>query len=129
MSERIEWQGPEPRPGGMVRGRVADATARLEARLFWQVSRGGRDQVKVVARQALKTSGEFEFQLPERPWSCDTHFFRLEWGVEVVERGGKPLALRNFVLSPDGRERRLTRIQKPESSFVWKWPFGRVKTS
>ena len=128
MSGGIEWRGEEPRPGGTLRGRVVEVTGGLEVRLFWQVSRGGRDQVEVVATADPGAGGEFEFRLPERPWSCDTHFFRLEWGVEAVVKG-KPLALRNFVLSPDGRERRLKRIPNPESSARPKWMPGTTGTA
>jgi len=121
-SAHIELEGESPRPFGKLKGTVKwgrdERPGRLELRLFWMTRGRGTEELGIIDRRPLEVRpGEtpFEFELPAGPYSCSGRLVSIVWAVELVDDDGDGVALREFVLSPDGRERLLESVDKPRS--------------
>jgi hypothetical protein len=104
------------RPGETLRGRVrlddGQPSPGLELHLLWMTRGRGTEQVEVVAVRDLHDL-DFSFDLPPGPPSFSGSLVGVVWAVELVDGDGESLALREFILSPTGRELRLGRIEDP----------------
>jgi hypothetical protein len=111
------------RPGEILRGQVSWSIARpprdLEVRLFWYNGEPGRGDAYTLERHELGTAqqgrADFEFDLPELPWSIDGQVVKIGWAVELVEKKSGGLALAEFTMSPDGKVVTLGKVEKPIS--------------
>jgi hypothetical protein len=107
-------------PGETLRGTVSWSIAHpprdLEVRLFWYNGEPGQGEARTVERHKLGEAQEgradFEFDLPELPWSVKGHVIKVGWAVELVEKKAGGLAVADFTMSPDGRVVSLGRVEK-----------------
>jgi hypothetical protein len=93
ISIRLRSEQLRYRPGDTIIGTVAWTTERppaaVEMRLFWFTSGVSPQQVGVASRLAIPAptsveSREFEFVLPEKPWSFQGRLVALTWALEAV---------------------------------------------
>jgi hypothetical protein len=101
-------------PGDTVRGKVSwrsDSPQPLESaeiRLFYYTAgKGTRDVILVDSIQfdlpGPSDQREYEFQLPEGPYSCSGKLVSIVWALEL-QLGGNATERLEFTLSPTGEE-------------------------
>ncbi|MCP5096727.1 MAG: hypothetical protein GY943_14335 [Chloroflexi bacterium] len=85
----------------------------LYIRLIWYTEgRGTRfrqvieqdDLFQGELQSGLPRSFEFQFLLPDSPWSHEGHYISVVWGIEVqidISLAKDPKAVGNFLLDPD----------------------------
>lgn len=104
---------------GMVRWQRSERPPSLELRVFWMTRGRGTEEVSVEAVSpvllAPDGSAAFSIKLPGAPWSFDGQLISVSWAVELVDDQGEGCGMAEFVLSPDGKVRKLGAIEKPES--------------
>jgi len=123
MTYSINLDSPDPRPLGKLTGHVLwsgdKPPLNQEIRLFWETSGKGTQEASVIATELLRfdTDGRasFSFNLPDSPYSFAGHLISLTWALEVVNTRDEALVIQEFILSPDGIERQLSKIDKPQS--------------
>jgi hypothetical protein len=110
---------PTFRPNDVVHGNFTvfpDSNVKckkLLVRLVWQTEGRGTRFREVVEEQdvfqgelqgGMPRSFDFQFSLPNDPWSHEGHYVSIVWGIEVqidVPWSKDPKQVENFVLSPE----------------------------
>ncbi len=119
------------RPFETVSGRVTwqleSIPPDLELRLFWHTRGRGMTDSGTVAKLKLDPAAagarDFTFELPAGPWSLNGTLVAIVWGIELVDGESGGLGCEEFTVSPDRRERTLTRVEAPRSEHHRKLPF------
>lgn len=117
-SDEDSFGMPLCRPGGMLRGTViiypdSDVNCKqMTARLIWHTEGRGtryrqvveeKDLFQGTLRMSMPRTFDFEFMLPDDPWSYEGHYVSVVWAIEVQidvpwARDVKNTA--NFILAP-----------------------------
>ncbi|MEM9480628.1 MAG: hypothetical protein AAGA58_13315 [Verrucomicrobiota bacterium] len=121
-------------PGQVLKGRVGwqsgDPVDRAELRLFYYTKGRGTRDVEVVDRTEWQSPSpiaqqNFEFPLPEGPYSFSGKLISLIWALELIVDPGEHTERLEFTLSPSGEEIDLYRYPVPEEldkkSMAKKW--------
>ncbi len=112
----IEGDKQSFRPGEALRGTVSwtldDDSKKVELRLMWYTAGKGMPEVGVIEsvnfENPLKEDRrEFEFKLPESPYSFSGKLITLTWGMELIVRPFKQTQRMEFTMSPTGQVIRL----------------------
>jgi len=110
-------------PGETLRGRVGWQTnsrpERVELRLFYYTKGRGTRDVDVAETKTWDAPGpdgleEFEFALPNEPYSFSGKLVSLVWGLELVLHPNDHTERLEITLSPSGGEVDLYRYPVPE---------------
>ena len=117
------------RPCEILRGKVSWSIEHmpkdLEVRLFWYHGDSAYGEARTLDRcqlgEAREGKADFEFDLPELPWSIHGQMVRIDWAVELVEKKAGSLALAEFVMSPDGKVVTLGKVDKPITEKGLRW--------
>jgi hypothetical protein len=96
LSGSASWKGDE-------------APQSVEVRLFWFTSGVSLSQAAIVKRiivdrPAARASPQFQFVLPDGPWSFRGRFVSLNWAVEVVLLPSRGNARQFITVSPDRKQ-------------------------
>ena len=113
---------PRYLPGDHVRGNAtifpdsAVNCKHLYIRLIWYTEGRGTRYREVIEQDdvfqgelqsGMPRSFDFQFVLPDNPWSHEGHYISVVWGVEVqvdVSWAKDPKAVGKFLLEPDRTE-------------------------
>lgn len=100
---------PEETVRGTVRWEVESPIERVEVRLFWYTSGKGTRDVEVASSTVWDSPGnaekrEFDFRLPQAPFSFSGKLISLLWAVEAVTEPPGEVARAEIVVSPTGEE-------------------------
>jgi hypothetical protein len=109
---------------GRVSWNLKSAPRDIEIRLLWFTEGKGTTDLNVVESLSLgadssRLNGDapFRFQLPSAPHSFSGALISLLWAVEAVPTGQNIAGRAEFVLSPDGKEIELEKIERPQSEL------------
>jgi len=100
-------------PGETLKGRawwnVDGAPQAVEVRLFWfttgvTLSQAGIVKRIIVDRPSARSSKEFQFVIPDAPWSFTGRFVSVNWAVEVVLLPSRKNARQFITVSPDRKQ-------------------------
>ena len=111
----LEEQGFEP--GATVSGRVTwdagrETPQKLLVSLLWHTEGKGTEDVEVIQQMTMANPGtggyrDFNFRLPEFPWSFSGQLISLIWTIEASLEPKGEVQRADFVAAPGGIEVRL----------------------
>ena len=106
---------PAEKLTGSVEWNLNKLPESAEVRLFWYTTGKGDQDVSIVEKRTLIPSmqyqGEFEFVVPEGPFSFSGKLISLVWAIELVCAGADAVARETIVVSPAGKDIQLTKVQ------------------
>ena len=103
-------------PGELLEGAVLwetpESPESAEVRLLWFTRGKGTEDGVVVATETFSNpqagdTREFQFHLPEAPYSFNGKLIALTWAVELVIQPGDHFQRVTFTMAPGGKEVRL----------------------
>jgi hypothetical protein len=88
----------------------------LELRLFWYTEGRGRSDTGIVGNIRFENPEqegrrEFQFIIPERPYSFAGTLITLKWALELVMEPPHEVERVDIIVSPSGREIVLQRLE------------------
>ncbi len=108
LSHGRQNYSPGERISGTVQWTLSEIPSSVELRLFWYTEGKGDQDVGIVERKVLssvqQSSSEFEFVVPDGPYSFSGTLISLSWALELVCEGADAVARETLVVSPSGAE-------------------------
>ena len=107
----------EYKPGEMLQGRVrwtlSDTPQKIELHLLWHTAGRGTEDIEIVDQLDVSSASSFgempfSFTLPLSPYSFSGSLISLLWAIELVVAKPDLVELKEFTLSPSGREIQLS---------------------
>ena len=109
LRDQRSTYAPGDELGGAVLWEGADKLKSAEVRLLWFTRGKGTEDAEVVATEAFADplpgdTRQFQFRLPDSPYSFNGKLISLTWAVEVVIQPGNHFQRVTFTMGPGGRE-------------------------
>ena len=94
---------------GTVQWQLSENPEKIELSLFWYTRGKGTRDVGVVASEKIESPGafgskEFQFTLPEGPFSFSGKLISVVWAVEANCQPGRASDHKEITVSPSGNE-------------------------
>ncbi len=94
---------------GVAGWQLAEKPKCVELRLFWFTRGKGSEDSGVVATQTFEDAQaeegrQFQFRLPESPYSFSGKLISLVWALELIVKPGNAVERLEITVAPEARE-------------------------